>query len=82
MDYIMIASDGIFDKISNVDLNNAVWAMADRHKHNKDISVHKICGLISDEVILNGAKEKSLDNMSVVFVAFKGFKEYIEKARE
>ena len=31
LDYIMIASDGIYDKISNEDINKSVWQLAERH---------------------------------------------------
>lgn len=41
-------------------------------------SVHAISGIVADEVLHACAKVRSLDNLSVVFVAFRRFKEYIE----
>lgn len=41
-------------------------------------SIHTISGLVADEVLHACARVRSLDNLSVVFVAFKRFKEYIE----
>ena len=36
-----------------------------------------ISGLIGDEVILAAARSHSIDNLSVVFVAFKKFEDYV-----
>ena len=41
-------------------------------------SLHTIAGLVADEVLHASAKARSLDNLSVVFVAFKRFKDYLE----
>lgn len=44
--------------------------------------MHKICGMIADEILVSAAKNHSLDNLSIVFVAFQKFKDYIEQGRE
>ena len=44
--------------------------------------MHTISGLVADEVLHQSAKNRSLDNLSVVFVAFKRFKEYIEMTNQ
>jgi hypothetical protein len=44
--------------------------------------VHKISGLIADEILHSAAKNHSLDNLSIVFIAFQKFKDYIEQGRD
>ena len=51
---------------------------AKAHSLGQKPSIHTISGLVADEVLHAVAKARSLDNISVVFVAFKRFKEYIE----
>ena len=48
------------------------------HSQGQMPSLHTISGLVADEVLHASAKARSLDNLSVVFVAFKRFKDYIE----
>ena len=40
-----------------------------------------IGGLVADEVLHSAAKNRSLDNLSIVFVAFKRFRDYIESGK-
>lgn len=42
-------------------------------------TLHQICGLISDEVIQAAARCHSIDNLSVVFIAFKKFEDYVNQ---
>jgi hypothetical protein len=42
-------------------------------------NLHQICGLITDEIIQSAARNHSIDNISVVFVAFKKFENYINE---
>lgn len=44
--------------------------------------MHKVCGLIADEILTSAAKNHSLDNLSIVFIAFQNFKDYIESGRD
>ena len=40
-----------------------------------------IGGLVADEVLHAAAKNRSLDNLSIVFVAFKRYRDYIESGK-
>ena len=58
LDYIIIGSDGIFDKLKNDQINQIVWDIAtfQRTKHlsvagSQQMNLHSICGLITDEII-------------------------------
>ena len=52
-----------------------VWEIATNKRTIKDekgfISIHKISGLIADEILLAAAKNHSIDNLSIVFIAFR-----------
>lgn len=45
-------------------------------------SIHTISGQVADEVLHASAKHRSLDNLSVVFVAFQRFHDYIEMFKQ
>ena len=86
LDYIIIGSDGIFDKLKNDQINQIVWDIANfqRTRHlsvagTQATNLHQICGLITDEIIQSAARNHSIDNISVVFVAFKKFENYINE---
>ena len=87
IDYVLIGSDGIFDKMKNDTINEIVWDVTTKqralaHSQGQVPSIHTISGLVADEILHAAAKARSLDNISVVFVAFKRFKEYIEMANQ
>ena len=87
LDYILIGSDGIFDKLKNDAINQIVWDVATKHRkaaifEGKTPSIHKISGLVADEILHASAKARSLDNLSVVFIAFDRFKDYIESMED
>lgn len=42
-------------------------------------TLHQISGLIADEVLQAAARSHSIDNLSVVFIAFKKFEDYVMK---
>lgn len=42
-------------------------------------TLHSISGLIGDEIIQAAARSHSIDNLSVVFVAFKKFEDYVNQ---
>lgn len=42
-------------------------------------TLHSISGLIGDEVIQAAARYHSIDNLSVVFIAFKKFEDYVNQ---
>ena len=71
----MIGSDGIFDKLKNDRINSIVWdvtnkARLEAHKTGEVPSIHSISGKVADEILHAAANNRSLDNLSVVFVAF------------
>jgi protein phosphatase 2C family protein 2/3 len=58
-DFIMLASDGVFDKMSNEDISKCVWESCDKNKwqanpnYRPAQSVHQQCGLAVESVLKN-----------------------------
>lgn len=52
------------------------------HSQNQAPSIHTISGQVADEILHASAKNRSLDNLSIVFVAFQRFKDYIEMFKQ
>ena len=76
-DFIVMGCDGIFDKLSNSETISCVWNSA---KDNKTQSnglaqdVHELCGSGVEYVLNNSLLRKSLDNVTVVMIAFSNYK--------
>ena len=52
------------------------------HALRQTPSIHTIAGQVADEILHASARNRSLDNLSIVFVAFQRFKEYIEMFKQ
>ena len=70
-DFVALGCDGIFDKLTNEDVSECVWRSACERRTN---SVHQQTGLAAESVLKNAMYRKSLDNVTVVIIAFAGFK--------
>lgn len=75
-DFIALASDGIFDKLTDADVGKAVWMSCEAAgtKDDKPTSVHQYTGLGVEAILKNSLYRQSLDNVTVVMVAFSNFK--------
>lgn len=80
-DFIVLGSDGIFDKLSNEMIGDIVWNVIREHQHNTAVSVHQICGKAADEILREAARLKTMDNISIVVIAFKKLQDYLETIR-
>lgn len=70
-DFVLLGSDGVFDKMTNKEAVAEVWtSLAQR----REATVHKQCGLAVESVLRSAMDRRSMDNVTVVMVAFKGFK--------
>jgi len=91
-DFIVLASDGIYDKLSDDDIGKAVWLTCEAarqaksahsagqvvtQQHSNNISVHQYCGLGVEGILKNSLMRQSLDNVTVVMVAFQNFKRVV-----
>ena len=78
-DFIVLGCDGIFDKMSNTDATMSVWKAAYDNKHHPSIrgrvtDVHKMSGMGVEYIIKNSLLRRSMDNVTVVLIAFDNFK--------
>eukprot|EP00357_Protocruzia_adherens_P027163 CAMPEP_0114995738 /NCGR_PEP_ID=MMETSP0216-20121206/13908_1 /TAXON_ID=223996 /ORGANISM="Protocruzia adherens, Strain Boccale" /LENGTH=676 /DNA_ID=CAMNT_0002359837 /DNA_START=319 /DNA_END=2349 /DNA_ORIENTATION=+ len=70
-DYIIMASDGIFDKMSNKEVIQGVWtAVSDAH----NLTIHQQAGLGVETVMKTALAKRTLDNITVVLIGFSNFK--------
>jgi serine/threonine protein phosphatase PrpC len=75
----MLGCDGIFDKMDNDETAMSVWRAAHDNVNHPNVKgtatdVHKLCGMGVDYILKNSLLRRSLDNVTVVVVAFSHFK--------
>ena len=75
-DFVVLACDGIFDKMSDEDVSSCVWNSCNLEQKDKRPAqnVHQQCGLAVESVLKNSLYRQSLDNVTVVMIAFQSFK--------
>ncbi|KAL4467053.1 hypothetical protein ABPG74_010650 [Tetrahymena malaccensis] len=68
-DFIVLASDGVFDKMTSKEVIQSVW-------NNEEISenVHKQCSVAVESILRDSLNKRSLDNVTVVMIAFNNYK--------
>lgn len=78
-DFILLGSDGIFDKLSNEEITNCVWSSVRKNAKEKNgSSIHELCGGAVEEVIKLAMTKNSLDNVTAVLVCLKGLKQALK----
>lgn len=74
LDYVMMGCDGIFDVLSNEEVNEVIWETVDYYKEKND-QANDLFGLCMNDCLNNVLKkamiQKSEDNITVIFIAFK-----------
>ena len=79
--------DGIFDRLHNDEIFHKIWGYKKKGEVFNDI--RELCGKITDGIIKYSMHKQSIDNVSVIFIAFKNFEnkmkdpnfEYTTKAK-
>ncbi len=79
-DFILLGCDGIFDKLTSNEAVEIVWNKARALTH-RGKSMHEICGECVVAVLQQAMEHRSLDNVTVVMIAFKNFKRALEEDR-
>ena len=68
---IFYIGDGIFDKVQNDEIMHIIWGCKKKGEvHN---NIRELCGKITDGIIKLSMQKQSIDNLSVIFIAFKNF---------
>ena len=70
-DFILLGCDGIYDRLDNEKILNKIWSLKKKGTPINDI--HKLCATITDAIIKFSMQKDSVDNVSVIFIAFKNF---------
>jgi serine/threonine protein phosphatase PrpC len=73
-DFIFLASDGIFDVLTNEEIVNIIWDTAEM---NVGFPENVICGTCIDTIIKVSLERNSHDNVSAILIFFDGFREKI-----
>ena len=75
-DFIVLGCDGIFDKLSNEDVSQCVWNSVNLDNKDQKLAqnVHQQSGLAVEAILKNALYRQSLDNVTVVMIAFQNFK--------
>lgn len=68
---MLFLGDGIYDRLENEQILNKIWSYKKKRKTFDDI--HFLCKQITDAIIKYSMQKKSVDNVSVIFIAFKNF---------
>lgn len=70
-DFVLLGCDGIFDMMTNKEAVAEAWSsLAQR----REATVHRQCSVAVENVLRSAMERRSMDNVTVVMVAFKGFK--------
>jgi len=62
-----MCSDGIFDRVDNQKAVECVW---ESFRENRQVGVQEKCGLAARKLMQLAFDRKSMDNVTVVIVAF------------
>lgn len=81
-DFLLLGCDGIFDRLSSREAVDAVWKAARQGASVPGRSIHAICGECAEAVIRLAMDRETLDNVTVVIVAFAGFERAISPGEE
>eukprot|EP01017_Pseudomicrothorax_dubius_P023902 TRINITY_DN2544_c0_g1_i1.p1 TRINITY_DN2544_c0_g1~~TRINITY_DN2544_c0_g1_i1.p1 ORF type:complete len:537 (+),score=106.58 TRINITY_DN2544_c0_g1_i1:68-1678(+) len=73
-DFMVLASDGLFDVVSNEEVIKLVYETASENFGKMDL--HHLCGVCADNITKLALAKNSNDNVSVVMVALPNFERF------
>mmetsp|Transcript_16666 Transcript_16666/g.29969 ORF Transcript_16666/g.29969 Transcript_16666/m.29969 type:complete len:399 (+) Transcript_16666:167-1363(+) len=65
-DFIILCSDGIFDKLSNREVIQSVWGSLSSRKF---YTLDQLCAMAVEDLLTESFKRRSLDNVTAVMIA-------------
>jgi hypothetical protein len=71
-DFIILGCDGIFDKLTNTEVVQSIWAMSQPGSMGSGIFDHS--GRCVDNLLKNSLARASLDNLTSILICFENFK--------
>ena len=74
LDYVLLACDGVFDSLTNVEVNAVIWETIDYYKEVKHLNKDNLSECLNDCV--NNVLKKSLisnseDNVTLILIMFR-----------
>jgi serine/threonine protein phosphatase PrpC len=72
-DFLVLGCDGIFDQISNKDIIDSVWMTMTNKDENRPKDLHSQCALGVDMIMKSSLVRRTLDNVTVLLIAFQNF---------
>lgn len=80
LDFLVIGSDGIFDKLKSREVIKAVFHSLEQE--NTEANIHLQSAKAVEAILQAAIKKRSFDNLSAVFMAFKNFKRLFKGKQE
>ena len=75
-DFVVLGCDGIFDKLNDQEVVDCVWWSV---KENTNQTVHEALGAGASSIMKNSLHWRSLDNVTIVIIAFENFQRAVER---
>ena len=71
--------DGVFDKLTNVEITKSVWDNARQlmMRPPPSLNIHALCGESVDLSLRASVMRRSIDNVTGVFISLRNFKKHI-----
>ena len=77
-DFIIIGSDGIFDKLNNREVIQAVWNTAGNFRGS---DMHRLAGNAATGILTAAMEKRSLDNLTAVLIGFHSFSQVMHHSQ-
>lgn len=78
LDYVFLACDGIFDALTNDEVNSAIWETVNHYKENVPKTATSLQMCLNDcvnNVLKHSLIQHSEDNVTAILVAFRNLLE-------
>jgi serine/threonine protein phosphatase PrpC len=75
LDFILMGSDGIFDKMENDELVKTCWKAIEDYKNEPLTDLRAVCLKAVEDVMIRCLAKKTLDNISLILISFKSLKQ-------
>jgi protein phosphatase 2C family protein 2/3 len=79
-DFIVMCSDGVFDRLSNKEVIQVAWSAISTSPYSA--TVHQVCTRAVEAVMSAALQRRSLDNVTVTLVALPGLKRRVREGSE
>jgi len=79
LDFVILACDGVFDRLENDYIIDLVWAEVMKHTFP---DIHTACEYMIHLIFRHSVQKLSYDNISIIFLAFKGFSDRLSLSKD